>query len=543
MLADNPQPQPPFPPIQPPVEVVSEIMSHVDRDDFISCLRVNSTFFHAVIPRLYSHIHLNGCFPVILSPRISYPKEDKSDPKGGKEDKEGEDVASAEEPICAITFENPCVTSKTGDIGRPVMRYEYLKKYTKFLNIDHHPIERCASDKLLGELREKGIFALRMPHIRGLETLRITLYSSYWWGGNGKIRLHDDVHGHNITSNCLFIHELRPKTLVIRGATLQHWPLFPVFDGPLSAAKRIILMFVTSEMGKDWELFGCLKLPPTLENLTIVYCTGEAERLLGCLTLRANGHPLPSHHIVIPKLAKDAAKHMVANPNLPFSITQVVFNTTDADKDGMRAAISRNPEAAAPSSASDSPDSAAPRTSEEAFQSLLAEISPLDLALVGSTATHVRDRPNPLRALTGEEFLARDDWQLAFRYHELFPKPTDIDLPDWFPKWTDEELAEMRARSQAESIERGKKTRAENLAKKKAAEAEAVQKASSSSINSKSSNPTTTSNKNSKPTTSSSKISKPTASSNKSSKATMSSSKSSKSTASKSKTNSRPSTK
>lgn len=69
MLSDNPQPV--FQPIQPPLEVVSQIMSYVDRDDLLSCLRVNSTFFHAVVPHLYHTIHLKDNFPVILSPELS----------------------------------------------------------------------------------------------------------------------------------------------------------------------------------------------------------------------------------------------------------------------------------------------------------------------------------------------------------------------------------------------------------------------------------------------------------------------------------------
>ncbi|MDA4805184.1 hypothetical protein NY486_04650, partial [Enterobacter hormaechei] len=96
---------------------------------------------------------------------------------------------------------------------------------------------------------------------------------------------------------------------------------------------------------------------------------------------------------------------MAANPDLSFSITQAVFNDSDVNEDVMRAAIARNPETVASGSVS-------PRVIED-FQSLLAGLSRWDLAFEGSTTIDARDLPNPLRSLTGEEFLAREDWQLA----------------------------------------------------------------------------------------------------------------------------------
>lgn len=53
-----------------PREIIDQIVSYVDPADHVSCLTVNSTFFHAAIPHLYRHISLQSDtkakWPIVL---------------------------------------------------------------------------------------------------------------------------------------------------------------------------------------------------------------------------------------------------------------------------------------------------------------------------------------------------------------------------------------------------------------------------------------------------------------------------------------------
>ncbi|KAL1408120.1 hypothetical protein Q8F55_004923 [Vanrija albida] len=394
---------------QVPLEVVSEIISYVDQEDLPQCLRVNSTFFHAVIPRLYRHIHLGSStttkWPIVLSGMI--------DVQVAEEDSDQDTSNPSNPPV--ILFSNRYITSKFGDVGRSVLRRSWLERYTRTLDVQWHDQDHCFPRAIYYKLKSQGISLRMFPDIPNLETLRLTMFNSHHhWTGSGKPRWHSDVHGSHVENDCacLFLANLRPKTLVLRGANLQHWGLFPVFDAPLKTAQRLVLVFGISEE-KDWVLFRPLAIPPTLENLTVVYCLGKVMDFLHWndpYGRERYDSPLAWFPVFLGTLLPPlAAKRLAANPGTPFTITQVVFRGVDSQKAVMQAAIDRNPE----------PFNATARPSIAIIENCFKD----RFDAMQQKENDGTPPQSPLRAISGESYLAQEDWEVAFRRTELFPKP------------------------------------------------------------------------------------------------------------------------
>lgn len=318
--------------------------------------------------------------------------------------------------------QNACITSVTGDLGRSVLRHSWLLQYTRFLDLGSHPTSFCGSDDNVRNLRKQGIRIYKLPNLPKLDTLRLTMNgisgtASLVAGGQRSREV--PLRVSNWHTCCRMLEPLRPTTLILRGDAIDRKHILRGYKKLLSAVKKLVLVGGTFE-GEGMFLWD-FTTPPNLRDLTVVQCTGSTRRFLNRGGVDVSDEFVDWHlQSLVISLGILWYHHTQAFPERPFTVTEVIVRDTDADDAVMQAAIARNPETAPLSSPWTSPQR---EPLIECFN-LLAHANTTNLEDSDAEDSGGEEGPiypDMLRILSGEEYLAREDWQLAFRHTELFP--------------------------------------------------------------------------------------------------------------------------
>ncbi|RSH83306.1 uncharacterized protein EHS24_006982 [Apiotrichum porosum] len=206
-----------------PSELQSLIFQYTPRSGLVTCLRVNSAFYHFALPLLFTHVHvpeLHGRGPALTMVRD----------------------ADAEGPFGSQTMK------------RPLMRKTWLKK-VEFIDLDPHRKGKCPSV------------------LRGYDNLKVLRMN---FGKNTRFTdLHHPLrYGVNSVKPCANLLYMRPETMIVRGIHVRahsnlKWVL-PVSILERTKRQIFVITYPAGRPSIGWNHlvshFG-----PVVEDITIIF--------------------------------------------------------------------------------------------------------------------------------------------------------------------------------------------------------------------------------------------------------------------------------